>query len=168
MMNYQYIEQLLDKYWDAETTLEEEQILKSFFQQDNVPELLQPYKTLFCLSSEKATLSDDFDRRMELLIADESKAEKQTKAIVIPFSKRLMPLLKAAAVVAVTLTVGGAALKGMMQDNEGFNDFNLTSGTYVQTEDVKNVLEVAQKSMTAKADSISIQVQDVSQPEDRP
>ena len=168
MMNYQYIEQLLDKYWDAETTLEEEQILKSFFQQDNVPELLQPYKSLFCLSNEKATLSDDFDRRMELLITDESKVERPTKAIVIPFSKRLMPLLKSAAVVAVTLTVGGAALKGMMQDTDEFNDFNLTSGTYVQTEDVKNVLEVAKKSMTAKADSIRLEVEDVSQPDNRP
>ena len=33
-MNYQYIEQLLERYWDCQTTLEEEQILRSFFKQD--------------------------------------------------------------------------------------------------------------------------------------
>ena len=165
MMNYQYIEQLLDKYWEAETTLEEEQILKTFFAQENVPDFLKPYKSLFLLSSEKPILSADFDKRMEKLIEEDNKEGKTAKAIVIPLGRRLMPFLKAAAVVAVTLTVGGAALKGMMQDNDEFNNVRLTNGTYVQAEDVKNVIEVAQKSMTAKADSIGIQ-QDVAQPED--
>ena len=36
-MDYKYISQLLERYWNAETTLQEEEILKAFFQQDNVP-----------------------------------------------------------------------------------------------------------------------------------
>ena len=36
-MDYKYIEQLMERYWNAETSLEEESILRSFFSQ-----LLQP------------------------------------------------------------------------------------------------------------------------------
>ena len=36
-MDYKYIEQLLDKFWDCETSLEEEQILRCFFRQKEVP-----------------------------------------------------------------------------------------------------------------------------------
>ena len=31
-MDYKYIEQLLERYWNCETSLEEEQILRAFFQ----------------------------------------------------------------------------------------------------------------------------------------
>lgn len=41
------IEQLLEKYDNAETTLKEEQLLKDYFAQDNVPAHLEPYKAMF-------------------------------------------------------------------------------------------------------------------------
>ena len=46
-MDYKYISQLLDRYWQGETTLEEEQILRSFFSQLCIPEELQKYRSLF-------------------------------------------------------------------------------------------------------------------------
>ena len=36
-MDYKYIEQLLERYWNCDTTLEEEQILRTFFSQKEVP-----------------------------------------------------------------------------------------------------------------------------------
>lgn len=36
-MDYKYIEQLLERYWECETSLEEENILRTFFSQDNIP-----------------------------------------------------------------------------------------------------------------------------------
>ena len=36
-MDYKYINQLLERYWECKTTLEEEQILRSFFSQLCVP-----------------------------------------------------------------------------------------------------------------------------------
>lgn len=36
-MDYKYINQLLNKYWEGATTLEEENILRSFFSQKDVP-----------------------------------------------------------------------------------------------------------------------------------
>ena len=46
-MDYKYIEQLLEKYWNCETSVEEEQILRSFFRQKELPEHLLRYKSLF-------------------------------------------------------------------------------------------------------------------------
>jgi len=41
------IEQLLEKYWKAETSLEEEKILQAYFSSDKVAEHLIKYKPLF-------------------------------------------------------------------------------------------------------------------------
>ena len=46
-MDYKYIEQLIERYWDAETSRQEEQILRAFFSQDEVPEHLARYQELF-------------------------------------------------------------------------------------------------------------------------
>ena len=46
-MDYKYIEQLLERYWQCETTLQEESILRTFFSQEDVPASLMQYKALF-------------------------------------------------------------------------------------------------------------------------
>ena len=46
-MDYKYITQLLERYWNCTTSLEEEQILKAFFSQDDIPAELLKYKPLF-------------------------------------------------------------------------------------------------------------------------
>ena len=66
-MDYKYIEQLLERYWQCETTLEEEQILRTFFSQENVPACLLPYKDLFTYEQsdvEENVLGDEFDKMM--------------------------------------------------------------------------------------------------------
>ena len=103
-MDYKYIEQLLERYWQCETTLQEEAILRSFFSQDDVPAELLQYKTLF--TQPKAELGDDFDARILAMVGQESA---EPKAKVISFTSRLMPLFRAAAVVAIILTLGQAA-----------------------------------------------------------
>lgn len=46
-MDYKYIEQLLDKYWNGLTSAEEEKILKAFFEQDDLPAGMNIFKPLF-------------------------------------------------------------------------------------------------------------------------
>ena len=46
-MDYKYISQLLDCYWQCETSLEEEEILRAFFSQKDVPVELSKYRALF-------------------------------------------------------------------------------------------------------------------------
>ena len=97
-MDYKYIEQLLERYWNSQTTLEEEAILKAFFCQDDIPASLLPYKPLFAYAKaeEENVLGDDFDARMEALIGE----PVTVKAKVVTLRQRMMPLFKAAAVVA--------------------------------------------------------------------
>lgn len=108
-MDYKYIEQLLERYWAAETTLEEEGILRTFFSQKDIPAELEPYRTLFTYEmaeSESHHLGEDFDARILAMIQEKTPAI--VKAHEISMSQRFMPLFKAAAVVAIILTIGGA------------------------------------------------------------
>ena len=105
-MDYKYIEQLLERYWQGETTLQEEAILRAFFSQDDVPTCLMKYKSLFDCGLQEETLGDDFDARILDSIGED---EKEPKAKVVSWSSRLMPLFKAAAIVAILLTIGNAA-----------------------------------------------------------
>ena len=110
-MDYKYIEQLMERYWNAETTLEEERILRAFFSQDNLPAEMEQWRPLFAPEQEMPTLSDNFDARILAMIEDE-KSDKDAplavKAQEVKLTQRLMPLFKAAAVVAIILTLGGA------------------------------------------------------------
>ena len=80
-MDYKYIEQLLERYFNAETSLEEESILRTFFSQTDIPAEMQQWRALFTV--------EVVARRVSL-------------------TQRLMPLFKAAAVIAIFLTIGGA------------------------------------------------------------
>ena len=105
-MDYKYIEQLLERYWLCETSLEEERILRTFFSQENVPVRLMPYKDLFTYerqSLEDEQLDEDFDRRMLEMVGEDT-----VKARTISLTERLKPLFKAAAIVAIFLTLGNA------------------------------------------------------------
>ena len=102
-MDYKYIEQLLERYWQCETTLQEEDILRSFFSQPDIPEELQRYQPLFTCEQEEL-LGDDFDARILEMIGEE-----EPKAKIVTLTSRLMPLFKAAAIVAIILTLGNAA-----------------------------------------------------------
>ena len=106
-MDYKYIEQLMERYWNAETTLEEESILRSFFRQENIPAEMKPLRALFADEASSQQLGDDFDARMLEMIREE-EAPKVVKAREISITRRMMPLFKAAAVIAIILTIGGA------------------------------------------------------------
>ena len=121
-MDYKYINQLLDRYWKAETSLEEEEILRAFFSQDELPAELKPYQALFSYEMGEAkqeTLGDDFDQKMMAMIEDEYTKEPN-KAKVVSLTERLKPLFKAAAVVAIVLTLGNAAHDIDSVENVGY------------------------------------------------
>lgn len=106
-MDYKYIEQLLERYWQSETTLQEEAILRTFFSQPDttdIPENLRKYRDLFvCETEREAPLGEDFDMRILEKIGEAPKAK------IVTLKDRLMPLFRAAAIVAIILTLGNAA-----------------------------------------------------------
>ena len=111
-MDYKYIEQLLERDWAAETSLEEESILRTFFSQKNIPAEMEHLRPLFTDEVVGESLDDDFDARILAMIdqemTDESRQAPVVKAREVSLTQRLIPLFKAAAVVAIILTLGGA------------------------------------------------------------
>ena len=106
-MDYKYIEQLLERYWQCETTLQEEAILRTFFSQPDMPDIpeeIRQYRDLFaCQAEQEEPLGDDFDKRILEKIGEAPQAK------VVTLKDRLMPLFRAAAIVAIILTLGNAA-----------------------------------------------------------
>ena len=113
-MDYKYIEQLLERYWQCETTPEEENVLRAFFAQPDVPANLARYKALFVYEQQQAEekLGDDFNERLCRLAGVEKENETEKPRIVhakrVSFVTRLRPRYRAAAVVAVVLVMGNA------------------------------------------------------------
>jgi len=105
-MDYKYIEQLLERYWEGETTLQEEAILRAFFSQQDMPDHLRKFQPLFSMEKEEP-LGDDFDARILDSIGAEGTQAPKAKIVTLAF--RLKPLFKAAAIVAILLTIGNAA-----------------------------------------------------------
>lgn len=66
MKKYQHIEQLLDKYWEGETTLAEDKTLQKFFTSETIPIELQAFQSLFQAKSDiqRQSLNDDFDSNL--------------------------------------------------------------------------------------------------------
>ena len=141
-MDYKYIEQLMERYWQGETTLQEETILKTFFSQPDIPENLRKYCALFAFEAEKTeVLGEDFDARMLEMVGEAPKAK------TITLSSRLMPLFRAAAIVAIVLTLGNAAQapwdRGWDDPKEAYAKF------HQQEADSVNALETIQAENVA-------------------
>ena len=56
------IDELLDKYFEGETSCEEERELRRFFTEEEVPEHLQTYRPLFAYLNREATSNGRTDR----------------------------------------------------------------------------------------------------------
>lgn len=113
-MDYKDIEQLLERYWQCDTSVEEESILRDFFTKEEVPAHLLRYKNLFVYQQVQQAegLGSDFDARI--------LAEVETpvvKAKHLTLVGRFIPLFKAAAVIALILSLGNVAQHSFMVDD---------------------------------------------------
>lgn len=81
-MDYKNINQILEKYWEGKTSLQEEDTLKQYFNNGNVAPELQQYQPLFQFFKEEqdVLISDDFEKRLLLEIEKEqpTKVRKLT------------------------------------------------------------------------------------------
>lgn len=111
-MDYKYIDQLLNRYFDGTTTIAEERILKAFFSQDDVPAHLNRYAQLFQYEETDAQatpLADDFDQRiLARLEADGDAPVLHVRIQRLTFADRFRPLMRSAAAVAIFALLGGS------------------------------------------------------------
>ncbi len=98
-----YISTLLQKYWDCETSLAEEQELRDFFSRNNLPAAWQPYAPLFTYTREEQSisLSEGFDDRLRAAMEKETDREKNYITIRI-----FAPLLRVAASLLLIVGLG--------------------------------------------------------------
>lgn len=127
-MDYKYIEQLLERYWQCETTIAEERILREFFSQDEVPSSLATYRDLFSYEAEEqqTALGADFDSRVLEKIEEPVVSIRRNT-----WQTRTMPFLRAAAVVAVVAGIGFAAQRAFTVSDEPAVSYNY--GAYQDT-----------------------------------
>ena len=126
-MDYTYIEQLTSRYFEGQTTDLEEQMLRLFFQQQPLPADLSAetaqYAPLFRLAQadrEELRLPADFAQRIE----DRIDIAPTVRAVSVSLTDRLKPLFRAAAVLAVMLTLGNAMHFTMTQAQPGSDEIN--------------------------------------------
>lgn len=102
-MDYKDIEQLLERYWQCETSVEEEATLRDFFAKEEVPAHLLRYKNLFVYQQvqQEVGLGEDFDTR---ILAEVEPTVVKAKRLTL--TGRFIPLFKAAAVIAIILLWG--------------------------------------------------------------
>ncbi|HTH57955.1 MAG TPA: hypothetical protein VL728_18030 [Cyclobacteriaceae bacterium] len=117
-MDSKHIEELLEKYWNAETTLEQEEELRVFFQGNDIPENMSETATLFrYFENEKSkNLSEKFD-------ADVTKKVQQRQGGKIVAMKDWFRMARVAAgiivVVAAVFLIGKQVReKGEMVDTQ--------------------------------------------------
>ena len=94
-MNEEELKRLIEKYYNGESTEEEERALRDFFRKGNIPEGYESEKLIFSYYTESAELSEpsiDFEARI-LAGIDASEIKKGSQKI----RKYLLPLLSAAA-----------------------------------------------------------------------
>jgi hypothetical protein len=135
-MDYSYFSQLAERYFEGQTTLGEEQMLRLFFRPDTLPEdapqSLRQYAPLFRLADadrEQMRLNSEWYDRVEALAKGEGQREAadknvRVKAVTITLGDRLKPLMRAAAAVAIVLTLGNAMRFTMQQAQPQQDDIN--------------------------------------------
>lgn len=119
-MNIEQIKSLLARFYEGQTTPDEERLLADFFHREDVPEELQEDKQLFLL------LAQISDQEMPADIAEEITAfvnnlgqtekkpvlseEKQNKGIIYRLKTPPKMFYRVAATVTILLAIGGGVL----------------------------------------------------------
>ena len=113
-MDSKEIGQLLEKYWNCETSLEEEQVLRSYFNGPTVPDQLKDAAELFRFfeNERQRSLTAEFDHDMMRSV---KKTEQKTKVISMV---RWVQVARIAAGVLVVVAAGYFVRNEVMKSKE--------------------------------------------------
>lgn len=151
-MDSKQIHSLLEKYWNCETSLQEEEDLQNFFSYGDVPEEFQQYLPFFSYIKDEQSimLSDGFNDRLEQALEAEGKERYITIRI-------FRPLLRVAVSLLLVIGVGISFYFISKQDNrphfvETFEDPNaaIQQATFA----LEKLSYALRKSETASAETI--------------
>lgn len=151
-MNNEQIHNLLEKYWNCETSVQEEKQLQAYFCQGNVAEEFKKYTTLFSYINEgqSVKLSDGFNARL----LDALETSKTDRYITI---RVFRPFLRVAVSILLLIGVGISFYFISKQDNrphfvETFEDPNAAMQHAVFA--LKKLSHAIEKSEMASTETI--------------
>ncbi|WP_294083641.1 hypothetical protein [Proteiniphilum sp. UBA5384] len=151
-MNREKIDSLLEKYWNCETSVQEEEELQRFFSYGDVPEELGQYIPLFSYirNEQSVTLSNNFNEKLQQALETQSKKRYITIRI-------FTPLLRIAVSVLLLIAVGISFYFISKQDNrpnfvETFEDPNAAMQQAAFA--LEKLSHALQKSETASRETI--------------
>lgn len=153
MIDIEKVNHYLEKYWNCETSVEEEEELRDFFLQDEIPESLRQYRPLFSYiaSEQLVTPSKEFNDRWGSV---PSETEDDGRYVTIRIFK---PLLRIAVSVVLLIGVGISFYFISKEDNrphfvETFEDPNaaMEQATFA----LEKLSSALQKSEAASVEAI--------------
>lgn len=111
------IDEILVKYWNAETSLDEEKQLRTYFAGSNVEERHEAYRGLFDLYTLKSEDTTDLDIAEILRNADNNAGSRAIGSPVMPGASKakVFSLQKWASAIAAVFVLGFAAITVMNQ-----------------------------------------------------
>lgn len=133
-MEFSKIEALLEKYFEGETSIAEENELKAYFSSSNVAEHLEQYRPLFGYFAE-------------------AKEQKLTDNVMLISKKRKVAWLSIAALIIVMLGIGTYTYFNVNTVKE-----NQELGTY---DDPEEALEATQKALAMLSDNVNVGIEGV-------
>jgi len=138
------IEKLLEKYYDGETSLEEERALKQFFQGEEVPEHLRSHSAQFgyFAQARKEQPSLNFNHELALMLDPPRQG---------PVRRLGMWLLRIAAGLALLIIGFGA---GWLFQSKSENGAGLTGTETGEVAEMKKVLAFEQMNSTSASERI--------------
>lgn len=118
-MNNNHIYKLLEKYWNCETSVQEEKELQYFFSISEIPEDLLQYSSLFTFINKEQTISisKDFEDNLLKAIEQNEKNESQSSKKYITI-KIFTPLLRVAASILLIFGLGISIFFVVRQNNK--------------------------------------------------
>ena len=120
-----------------------------------MPASLRQYAPLFAALDDKEELDDDFDEQILAMTIGDSD-DLKVKARTVSITERLSPLLKAAAVVAVVLTLSNAINQSFKSDSTWVSPDDYAAVEQPNTDEPAMAYDQAADSLLTVTDSLRL------------
>lgn len=138
-MDYKYIGQLLDRYFDCATTASEERMLRAFFSGDDIPAEFARYKALFDAATQAASdgVSEDFKNRVLSKAGIVPPVEARPRTFSLRLALR--PLYNAVAAIAIVMLVGHIAQLSFSNNGSSNTSANVAATELIDTTSIRTL-----------------------------
>jgi hypothetical protein len=144
-MTKEQVTSLLDKYWEAETSVEEEKMLKAYFMTEGVDPSVRQYRSMFAHFDKEGSL--EFTKELE--IPSISIKTKEAKIIKLPFYKNIVAIAAILVLAIASVLVVRYAIPA--NDVKTIDKNSTMAATYIEIEDPEEALQYTEDALKLMA-----------------